>query len=303
MTNPAARHMGRIRTTLSDLQDCAIAPLALRYASKTPAVDRWEQYQTTPPDDDTLQEWFWGSGLRNIGAICGAVSGGLVVLVFNSFDLYQAVFAGLDISRRTWVVQSKRGPHVYLRVTGPLPETTYFDIPGVPSALEVRSSGHYVVAAGSLHPEGITYEYRGNPPDSIIELADFDAEFLTPVMERAEQWDYPLVRQGAKTPSTPNSTRPASNTAPWNPQYIEAAVENELMRLSEALRGGRNNQLNRSAFALGQFVGAGALDRRGIEDALERVATRLGLHRHELRRTIQSGIEAGIARPRVLVAA
>jgi P4 family phage/plasmid primase-like protien len=89
-------------------------------------------------------------------------------------------------------------------------------------------------------------------------------------------------------------------------RYTERAVEDELGEVAAAVPGGRNARLNRAAFSLGQFVGAGELARRDIEDQLERAAERSGLVAEDgidqVRRTIASGLDAGVAQPRVIPA-
>lgn len=49
--------------------------------------------------------------------------------------------------------------------------------------------------------------------------------------------------------------------------YARRALESECAKLGSTMVG-RNRQLNRSTFALGQLVGAGALDRREGENRL-----------------------------------
>ena len=44
-------------------------------------------------------------------------------------------------------------------------------------------------------------------------------------------------------------------------RYTQTAFDNEINKLSTTPDGDRNNQLNRSARALGQFIGAGVFDR------------------------------------------
>jgi len=64
--------------------------------------------------------------------------------------------------------------------------------------------------------------------------------------------------------------------------------------------GNRNNQLNKSAKALGELVGAGVLDRGAVEAGLLGAALAIGLGDKEARDTIRSGLEAGIKAPRQL---
>ena len=62
--------------------------------------------------------------------------------------------------------------------------------------------------------------------------------------------------------------------------------------------GFRNHALNRSAFSLGQLVGIGCLDKAIVESRLVAVALSIGLAEREARRTVASGLTAGIANPR-----
>lgn len=59
-------------------------------------------------------------------------------------------------------------------------------------------------------------------------------------------------------------------------------------------------QLNASAFALGQLIGAGGLDRGEVETQLANVAQLIGLGERETRATIRSGLDAGMKEPRVI---
>jgi hypothetical protein len=82
--------------------------------------------------------------------------------------------------------------------------------------------------------------------------------------------------------------------------YVRSAIEREIVRVVLASEGTRNDQLNSSAFALGQLVGGHYADRADIERQLSEAARRSGLGEDEIRRTIASGLGAGIAQPRVL---
>ena len=70
--------------------------------------------------------------------------------------------------------------------------------------------------------------------------------------------------------------------------------------MRSATAGTRNTRLNTAAFALGQLVGAGALDASQVESALLAAARATGLPEKEAQRTIASGLAAGQARPRAL---
>lgn len=59
----------------------------------------------------------------------------------------------------------------------------------------------------------------------------------------------------------------------------------------------RNNALNNAALRLGQFVGAGRLDRAEAEHQLCTVAQAIGLDKGEIDATIKSGLDAGMSKP------
>ena len=102
-------------------------------------------------------------------------------------------------------------------------------------------------------------------------------------------------------PSLPTTTISEDN---GRDPYAEAALASELSKLTLAPVGNRNNQLNTSAFSLGQFVAAHRLDRSEVERLLVSTALHIGLDRDPLcgpegiRRTIQSGLEGGMRHPR-----
>lgn len=88
---------------------------------------------------------------------------------------------------------------------------------------------------------------------------------------------------------------------PVGGSYCENALYAECERVAAARQGKRNDTLNRAAFALGQLVGAGALDPSETVDALLGAAARCGLGEREARNTVASGVRAGLAYPRQVV--
>ncbi len=81
-------------------------------------------------------------------------------------------------------------------------------------------------------------------------------------------------------------------------RYAEAALRDEVLAVADSPKGSRNEQLNKSAFALGQFVAAGVLSESEIERELSRAAMHVGLESEEIRATITSGLESGSRHPR-----
>ena len=99
---------------------------------------------------------------------------------------------------------------------------------------------------------------------------------------------------GVKPPRKKMSA--AKRTATGTSGYGVAATKREC----DAIRGAsqRNNQLNQSAFAIGQLVAGGEIDRETAEESLFNAAVEAGLPEHEARQTLRSGIEAGMKQPR-----
>jgi putative DNA primase/helicase len=94
---------------------------------------------------------------------------------------------------------------------------------------------------------------------------------------------------------------PPRNAAPVTGEgtpYGLKALSDECAILASTQEGGRNDQLNRSAFALGQLVAGGELDEASARDALLAAALGAGLPHRETLRTIESGISSGKLEPR-----
>jgi hypothetical protein len=74
-------------------------------------------------------------------------------------------------------------------------------------------------------------------------------------------------------------------------KYIDVAFHRELAAVSSATEGTRNDQLNRSAFALARFVHDGALVAADYVSELTAAAMRTGLGEAEIRRTLASALQ------------
>lgn len=82
-------------------------------------------------------------------------------------------------------------------------------------------------------------------------------------------------------------------------KYVAAAIEDEISTLKSTPEGGRNNQLNRSAFAIGQFVGGHYIGEHEAIRELERAARAAGMTEKDgIAATIRSGLDDGKLSPR-----
>lgn len=80
-------------------------------------------------------------------------------------------------------------------------------------------------------------------------------------------------------------------------RYAEAALRDEVLTLAST-RENRNNQLNDSVFALGQFVATNVLSEAEVISELTKAAKNTGLSDEEIEKTLRSGLEAGKRHPR-----
>ena len=109
--------------------------------------------------------------------------------------------------------------------------------------------------------------------------------------------DFAQLSPPIETQAPRPTIRPATGA---HDRYAAAALAGELDALARTGEGGRNDRLNRSAFALGTLAATGALDPGRVGDQLHAVATAIGLGDGEATRTIASGLKAGMSKPRQL---
>ena len=139
---------------------------------------------------------------------------------------------------------------------------------------------------------GITLDPSGKDVSRLC-FVSFD-----PVLFRRDDAD-PVKWEASPTDRTETTPAPSSRTpAKHRAAYVQAALESELDTVRSAPTGTRNDQLNRAAFAIGQFVGAGAITRADAESEIESAARACGLSDTEAKTTIKSGLDAGQREPR-----
>lgn len=102
-------------------------------------------------------------------------------------------------------------------------------------------------------------------------------------------------RQGSLRPVPSVVAAPGQATA-----YARAAFNSELGVLAAQTEPGRNEQLNKSAFALAQLVAAGHLEAHETWQALYGTAMSIGLEPGETVATLRSAFGAGEEQPRVV---
>jgi catechol 2,3-dioxygenase-like lactoylglutathione lyase family enzyme len=166
--------------------------------------------------------------------------------------------------------------------------------------VDIRGIGGFVIAAGTERPYHGRYEPHDGNPFSWLDAPEIPAWLLTVLKGEREHQEEPQAKLPAITPSAPVTV-----VNPRVRAWAEAAFEDEIGAVSMCGEGGRNNQLNASAFALGQFIPQ-FLDESRVRSALEQAAQDCGVWKDDgppqCRKTINSGISKGNRDPRPIPA-
>src|SRR5215469_2524816 len=266
--------------------------------SKAPSLASWKEYTNHRQTETEVLALPWNG--PNIGIINGINHIRTIDIdqcdngdmLFNMLQLL-----GLDLEYQ-WVVASPGkggGYHIYLQCPDALTLTTSSVLVGDPrqgqpfKQIELRWNNCVTMFPYSIHPEAQEkYDWLFNTPQE--PLATIPAK----VIERAFlEVATPQKKTQAEKTDT-QEKRPLKYDA-WS----QKALDQELSILRSMSQGQRNTQLNRSAFNLGQIIGAGLLNLNEVVDTLNRVASTIGLNEKEATTTIKSGIEAGRKKPRM----
>lgn len=263
----------------------------------------WEQRATADPDE---VRWYWSSerfAWCNIGIATGP--SGLLVVDLDTpkspadlppegwsrrgcrdgHDVFAAVCAeaGHPVPGDTYRVRTaRRGTHLYFRApaTPRLRITEGQQGNGLGWKVDTRGWGGYVVAPGSITPDGVYQEAATGP---LLDLPGWLVHRLA-------------VRQLTAT------TAPRQNAVHGLDSYVAAAVRGECDRVAAAPPG-HGHALFVSGLVLGQLVGARVLPSAQAEDALYAAAHPLiggscGCTEKDVLRAIRNGLRIGAHRPR-----
>ncbi len=299
MTNPLEvdgndPHRGKSLIDLYQTKGFSFFPL--RKKSKKPLSD-WAVYQTRRPTKEEVESWRQQKLLGQVAIVTGQVSG-VIVLDEDNPPIFQAWLAehGCKLpctpTVKTSTYQDDQGnlhtkSHYYFNHPGGKIKNMIKKIPGA----DIKADGGYVCAPPSVHPNGSHYEW-------IEDLSKYG--LADPPTWLTEFFKADIIELSKDDLLGPDDNTGAERDYSQLSQYAQAALSGELAKLAGTPEGNRNAQLNQSAFALGQLVAAGVLNRGAIEVAIEGVAVSLGLTSEEIQATICSGIEAGFKEPREL---
>jgi len=260
----------------------------------------WQPFRWRRAAEVQLVTWF-GDGRANMGLVGGRISGGLLALDFDHeaaviFPAWQERVG--ELAARLPVVATSKGFHVYLRARKPGGNRTLAWSRDGRKRIETRGEGGYVLAPPSRHPSGHIYQWIQGDHTAIPVLTDAALAALLAAATTFDERPQPKPhRNGASNHKTAVSLLQGSDSERLQ-RYAHAALHREVQALAQMPRGGRNDGLNRAAFCLGRYVGAGLLPQEMVEAHLQEACRRNGLlaedGHHACWRTLVSGLEAGI---------
>jgi bifunctional DNA primase/polymerase-like protein len=265
---------------------------------KKPNIPTWDQFMKRRATRAELDTWMKAGKFLTIGIICGEVSSNLVVMDLDGIaacNAFELMFPNL---MNTYEVRSGSGlgQHLYYQPSK-LPATTRVSL-GTKYGFELRANGCYVIAPPSIHPDS-------RKPYSAVN----DLPVMTPPdLEMVRQWIHQFIRHKyEQSQQQPPKPLPAVRPGKWIPReefmrnaYLNSAIQQQVNHIIASPVGGRNNALYMSAQTLGQLIGGGELARGNIETMLLNAAITVGLSEIEAQRTIESGIDAGVEKPRLV---
>lgn len=254
---------------------------------KKPALWSWAQTQEGRVSLAHPLYWAEEGLLRNVGIVLGAVSENLVVLDLDgeqAVDEFWRAFPGL-FETHVVLSGSGKGKHLYWYVDT-LPATTRT------KGFELRSTGTYVVAPPSRHPDTqmvyvpVTERPVGRRTD-MLDVVEW-------IKNRAPK---PTLPAAPALPAAEPEFVTDNYKANARKYYFSRALEGEIGRVVKSTPGTRNDSLNMAAFCMGGLV-LTALDYSQAETALLDAALSVGTPEIEARRTLKSGLTAGMRKPR-----
>jgi hypothetical protein len=229
--------------------------------------------------DDDLVRWWWRRWPEaNIGIRTGDP---IDVIDVDSPEGMSALTDAASVHRLGWGPVSSTGRGWHYWIAGEDRRSRIGFLPGV----DLKATGGYVIAPPSIHPTGRQYRWlpRHGPDDVVPETApDWLGELLDPAPKS----------YGPRTTSPLPWSDHAQPTARVL-RYARAALQAEAEMVAGAVKGTRNDSLNKAAYRMRRFLEAGHLAESDVVAGLVEAAIFAGLPEIEARRTIASGLGIG----------
>lgn len=246
----------------------------------SPGKHPWVRWRDAATRDAAVIAELWRPG-ASIGVATGLPSGVVVIDLDGEKGIRQwdRLCAGRGGHPRTLEsVTGGGGRHLYF--ARPADCTIRNSVRRLGPGIDVRSDGGYVLAPPSAHRSGNAYRWakgRGPRDESPAELPWWlEMDLNAPQRDRQQS----------------EPARPGETT-----RYGAAALRRICEELANTGRGGRNNALNRAAFAVAQLVAGGQIADLEGRRAVAEAAAKSGLGAKEIRQTARSAWRAGMREP------
>lgn len=232
-------------------------------------------------DPEQIAKWWHRWPTANIGINCGK-SGLLVVDLDTYKDTYEGESLELDEDTVTGL-SGGGGAHLFYR----LEDSDHFgnSNKNLPTGIDIRGHGGYAIVAPSFHESTNYYQWENDYSPWDKTLATIPPK-LRKILEETVNRERPVVNFDVTKKFDHRATA-----------YGLAAINNQCKAVTTAANGTRNNTLNTAAFALGRLVAGGEVDFDYAYDNLLSAALSIDLTDEEAKRTIDSGINAGLLEP------
>lgn len=290
--------------TLSAFQRSTVYNAALDYhdiglsvipctVEKRPVI-HWQPFQRYRSSYERIEDWFrvgrhflthdMGKAYQSIGVVCGAVSGGLVVVDLDGVEAVRQFYAALPhYSGKTLTILtgSEEGIHLYFFVAE-MPDN--LNVRTDAGGFELRGEGQYVIAPPSPHPSGNRYRVIGARNIAQVKNLDDISEYFRSLRARS---------------TAPEPTERVSVQADQRKvAYLETVVSSEYARVEQSSEGERNNSLFYAGLRLANLAAGGELTWTTCESGLLSAARRAGLPDGEAQKTIASAWNIGKKYPK-----
>lgn len=245
-----------------------VIPISLNHeGQKVPLLVGWKSKASNDPAQ--IEQWkqFYRDRIAFFGAPCGADNGIIVLDVDvkngdNGFETLKSM--GLEIPPTWYQTTPSKGMHFFFQYDPQRdPGNKVKFLPG----LDLRSTGGWC---------GL-YNLNTDQP-------------LAPM----PGWIWEACQKKKKEIS------PTANIAQVSPEIGIEIFNNALEEIRNSPPGESNNTLNVQSYLVGQLIAAGGVSREYAEQELYRAGLDRGKPEYECRATITSGINGGLANPRLV---